>query len=78
MLEMQTAHKVCHVRGPTAKNNHLAMSEVNSWLHEFALLEAVTLLYIGSRVSAGAEKLLHYNSISSITLNLTLLYLTTF
>ena len=44
--ELQTARKVCHTWGPTDKNNHFATSTVSSSLHEFALVEAVTLPYL--------------------------------
>ena len=60
VLEMQTAQNVCRARGPTDKNNHFAISKVNSLLHEFALLNVATLLYIQSGVSARTEKLLRY------------------
>ena len=38
VLEMQTARKVCRATSPTDKDNHFAISEVNSSLHEFASL----------------------------------------
>ena len=38
VLEMQTAQKDYKARGPTDKNNHIAISKVNSSLHKFASL----------------------------------------